>query len=471
MRMRAILPRKVNRRLTDVNGRRRNRGYEGRMPDTTRVVIVGAAGRDFHDFNVVYRDDPRFEVVAFTAAQIPDIAGRRYPPALAGPRYPAGIPIVAEAELDGLCRRERIGLVVFAYSDVPHAHVMHLASHALAAGADFTLLGPDRTMLRAGVPVIAVSAVRTGCGKSQVARWIARRLRNRGLRVAVIRHPMPYGDLERQAVQRFATRDDLAAGRCTIEEREEYEPHIAAGNVVYAGVDYARIVGAAQAEADAIVWDGGNNDFPFVRPDLHVVLVDPLRPGHETGHHPGEAVLRMADVVLVAKANAAATADVARVARAAQQANPRAAIVRGGSPIRLDDPQAVRGRRVVVVEDGPSTTHGGMATAPATSPRSRAARRRSCTRARTPRRRSPRSTTSTRTSGRCCRRWATRRRSSRRSRDQSTRCRPRSSSRARRSISRRSCRSQSRWCGRGTSSPRSRRPASAARSTASSPAT
>jgi predicted GTPase len=361
MRMRAILPRKVNRRLTDVNGQRRNRGYEGRMPDTTRVVIVGAAGRDFHDFNVVYRDDPRFEVVAFTGAQIPDIAGRRYPPALAGPRYPAGIPIVAEAELDGLCRRERIGLVVFAYSDVPHAHVMHLASHALAAGADFTLLGPDRTMLRAGVPVIAVSAVRTGCGKSQVARWIARRLRNRGLRVAVIRHPMPYGDLERQAVQRFATRDDLAAGRCTIEEREEYEPHIAAGNVVYAGVDYARIVAAAQAEADAIVWDGGNNDFPFVRPDLHVVLVDPLRPGHETGHHPGEAVLRMADVVLVAKANAAATADVARVARAAQQANPRAAIVRGGSPIRLDDPQAVRGRRVVVVEDGPSTTHGGMA--------------------------------------------------------------------------------------------------------------
>jgi predicted GTPase len=330
------------------------------VSEVTRVVIVGAAGRDFHDFNVVYRDDPRFEVVAFTAAQIPDIAGRRYPPALAGPRYPGGIPIVPESELEDVCRRRGVGLVVFAYSDVPHAHVMQIGSRALAQGADFTLLGPDRTMLRASVPVIAVSAVRTGCGKSQTARWIAARLRERRLRVAVIRHPMPYGDLERQAVQRFAARADLDAARCTVEEREEYEPHLAAGNVVYAGVDYSRIVALAEGEADVVVWDGGNNDFPFLRPDLHLVLVDPLRPGHETGHHPGEAVLRMADVIVIAKTNAAAAADVARVADAARRVNPRAAIVRAASPVRLDDPDAVRGKRVVVVEDGPSTTHGGM---------------------------------------------------------------------------------------------------------------
>jgi predicted GTPase len=326
----------------------------------TRVVIMGAAGRDFHDFNVVYRDDPRFEVIAFTAAQIPAIAGRRYPPALAGARYPHGIPIVAENELETICRGNGVGLVVFAYSDVSHAKVMHLASRALAAGADFALLGPDHTMLRASVPVIAVSAVRTGCGKSQTARWIARRLRERGRRVAVIRHPMPYGDLEREAVQRFATRADLAEGRCTIEEREEYEPHIAAGNVVYAGVDYARIVAAAQGEADLIVWDGGNNDFPFVRPDLHIVLVDPLRAGDETSHHPGEAVLRMADVVVIAKTNAAAAADIQRVSEAARRINPRARIVRAASPVQLDAPDAVRGKRVLVVEDGPSTTHGGM---------------------------------------------------------------------------------------------------------------
>jgi predicted GTPase len=327
----------------------------------TRVVILGAAGRDFHNFNVVYRDDPHFDVVAFTAAQIPEITGRRYPAALAGPRYPDGIPIVQEAELEGVCRTLGVDQVVFAYSDVPHAHVMHLASRALAAGADFLMLGPERTMLRAGVPVIAVSAVRTGCGKSQTARWVSRRLRERGLRVAVIRHPMPYGDLERQAVQRFADRADLANGRCTIEEREEYEPHLAAGNVVYAGVDYERIVAAAQDEAEIIVWDGGNNDFPFVRPGLHIVLVDPLRPGHETDHHPGETVLRMADVVVIAKTDAAAAADVQRVADTARRINPTAPIVRTASPIRLDDPDAVRGKRVLVVEDGPTTTHGGMA--------------------------------------------------------------------------------------------------------------
>jgi predicted GTPase len=330
------------------------------MDKLTRVLIVGAAGRDFHNFNVVFRDDPRHEVVAFTAAQIPGIAGRRYPASLAGPRYPQGIPIVPERELESTCRTFGVDLVVFAYSDVPHAHVMHVASRSLSTGADFTLLGPDRTMLKANVPVIAVSAVRTGCGKSQTTRWIARLLRERGLRIAVIRHPMPYGDLERQAVQRFTTRADLDANDCTIEEREEYEPHLAAGNVVYSGVDYARIVVAAEAEADLILWDGGNNDFPFVRPDLLVVLVDPMRPDNVTSHHPGEAVLRMADVILVAKTDAALAADIERVVAAARQANSRARIVRGASPVRLDDPDAIRNKRVIVVEDGPTTTHGGM---------------------------------------------------------------------------------------------------------------
>jgi len=325
-----------------------------------RIVIMGAAGRDFHNFNMVYRDDPGSRVIAFTASQIPDIAGRRYPAALAGARYRAGIPIVDEAELASLCRRERIDQVVFAYSDISHARVMHSASIALAAGADFLLLGPDRTMLSAAVPVIAVCAVRTGCGKSQTARWLSRLLKQHGLRVAVIRHPMPYGDLERQALQRFASRDDLDRADCTVEEREEYEPHLALGNLVYAGVDYARIVARAAAEADVILWDGGNNDFPFVRPDLHIVLVDPLRPGHETSHHPGEAVLRMADVVLVAKANSASDADVQQVSETARQINPAASIVRGASLVQLDDPGRVRGRRVLVVEDGPTITHGGM---------------------------------------------------------------------------------------------------------------
>ena len=321
---------------------------------------MGAAGRDFHNFNVVYRDDPSFEVAAFTAAQIPGIDDRRYPAALAGPHYPQGIPIVAEFELDSLIERERIDQVVFAYSDIAHAEVMHLASRALAAGADFVLLGPQRTMIQAQVPVIAVSAVRTGCGKSPTTRWLSQRLRERGLRAAVIRHPMPYGDLERQAVQRLASGADLDAAACTVEEREEYEPHLAAGNLVYAGVDYARIVALAQEECDLIVWDGGNNDFPFVKPDLHIVLVDPLRPGHETGFHPGETALRMADVVVVSKTDAAPPADVERVIGSVRRANPRAGLVRAALAIRLDDAQAVRGRRVLVVEDGPTVTHGGM---------------------------------------------------------------------------------------------------------------
>ncbi len=331
------------------------------MADAERVVILGAAGRDFHNFNVAFRDDPRTEVVAFTAAQIPGIAGRRYPASLAGPRYPEGIPIVPEESLEDLVRRRRVGRVVFAYSDVPHAHVMHLASRALACGADFTLLGPARTMLPARVPVIAVSAVRTGCGKSQTARYLSQRLRGLALRCAVIRHPMPYGDLERERVQRFATREDLDEARCTLEEREEYEPHIAAGNAVYAGVDYADIIGRAERESDVILWDGGNNDFPFVRPDVHVVLVDALRPGHETAYHPGEAVLRMADIVVIAKADAASVSDVHRLRESVRALNPRACVVRGASPVALRDESAVRGKRALVVEDGPTVTHGGMA--------------------------------------------------------------------------------------------------------------
>lgn len=326
----------------------------------SRLIIMGAAGRDFHNFNVVYRDDPAYEIVAFTAAQIEGITGRRYPAVLAGRLYPNGIPIVAEESLESWCRERRVEQVVFAYSDITHEEVMHRASRVLAAGADFLLLGPERTMLPARIPVIAISAVRTGCGKSQTALWVTRLLRRHDLRVAVIRHAMPYGDLERQAVQRFATRADLDAADCTIEEREEYEPHLAAGNIVYAGVDYAGILQRAQKAADVIVWDGGNNDFPFLRPDLHIVLVDPLRPGHETTHHPGEAVLRMADVVIVAKSDAAPAANVAQVIASARRINPHAMVVRAGSPVTLDDEAAVRGKRVVVVEDGPTTTHGGM---------------------------------------------------------------------------------------------------------------
>jgi predicted GTPase len=326
-----------------------------------RVLILGAAGRDFHNFNVAYRDDPSTCVVAFTAAQIPGIEERRYPPLLAGPLYPEGIPIVAEARLAELCAREKIDRVELAYSDLSHAAVMHLASRALACGADWSILGPGRTQLRASRPVIAVSAVRTGCGKSQVARWIAARLRDRDLRVASLRHPMPYGDLARQRVQRFARYDDLDAADCTAEEREEYEPYLEMGSVIYAGVDYAAILAEAESEAQVVLWDGGNNDFPFVAPDLHLVLVDALRPDQIDTHHPGEAVLRMADVVIVNKVDSAASSDVQRAEDAVRALLPQVPIVRAASPVRLDDPQAVRGRRVVVVDDGPTLTHGGMA--------------------------------------------------------------------------------------------------------------
>ena len=326
----------------------------------TRVVIMGAAGRDFHNFNMVYRDDPDSKVIAFTANQIPDIAGRRYPPSLAGANYPEGIPIVDESILETLCRQENIDQVVFAYSDISHTQVMHKASLALAAGADFLLLGPRRSMLQSELPVIAICAVRTGCGKSQTTRWLARLLKQKGLRVAVIRHPMPYGDLEKQAVQRFANRADLDAADCTIEEREEYEPHLAMGTIVYAGVDYAEIMAQAEKETDIILWDGGNNDFSFIRPDLHIVLADPLRPGNETSHYPGEAVLRTADVIVLAKVNSASDADIQRVTENARSINPQAVIVRGASPVELDNPAAVRGKRALVVEDGPTITHGGM---------------------------------------------------------------------------------------------------------------
>ena len=297
----------------------------------------------------------------FTAAQIPGISGRRYPPSLAGPLYPNGIPIVAETELDQLCVTSQIDEVVFAYSDVTHEHVMHIASRVLATGADFSLLGPKCTTLPCNLPVIAVTAVRTGCGKSAVARWLSHRLRKNGKRVAVLRHPMPYGDLECQRVQRFASFADLDAGRCTIEEREEYEPHIAAGHIVFAGVDYGEILRAAEQEAELIVWDGGNNDFPFIKPNLHITVVDALRPRQITTHHPGEAVARLADVFILNKVDSAEAADVQAAIETLRQINPTAPIVRAASPVRLDDPAAMKGRRGLVIEDGPTITHGGMA--------------------------------------------------------------------------------------------------------------
>ena len=326
----------------------------------TRTVIMGAAGRDFHNFNVAYRDDPQVDVVAFTGTQIPHIVERRYPPELAGANHPRGIPIVKESELHELLANGDVDQVVFSYSDVSHQTVMHAASMVLASGADFVLLGSARTMIDASIPVIAVSAVRTGCGKSPTARWIASRLRNKGLRVAVLRHPMPYGDLTRQAVQRFATYADLDDAQCSVEEREEYEPHLRAGNVVYAGVDYQAIVDRAQTDADVLLWDGGNNDFPFVRPGLHLVLMDALRPGHESTHHPGEAVLRMADVVVISKVNTASTSAIRALTDTAHCLAPNAPVVHAALPVRVEDANAIRGRRVLVVEDGPTITHGGM---------------------------------------------------------------------------------------------------------------
>ena len=324
-----------------------------------RIVIMGAAGRDFHDFNVAFRDDPGVEVVAFTATQIPGIAGRSYPPELAGPRYPAGIPIRPETELELIIRDEHVDEVVFAYSDVSHETVMHAASRVLAAGADFSLLGPERTMLRSRRPVLAVGATRTGAGKSQTSRYLAELLAAEGVTPVIVRHPMPYGDLAAQRVQRFATYDDLDRFETTIEEREEYEPHLDAGRVVYAGVDYEAILHQAELEADVILWDGGNNDFPFYRPDLFVVVADPLRPGDERRYHPGETNLRMADVVIINKTDSAEPAAVDEVRRAVDELNPSAVVVTATSELVLDGPP-IAGKRVVVVEDGPTLTHGGM---------------------------------------------------------------------------------------------------------------
>ncbi len=326
-----------------------------------RVVICGAGGRDFHNFNTVYRGDPDAHVVAFTATQVPGIEGRRYPASLAGSRYPDGIPIVPESELDALCRREAVDTVVFAYSDASHLDVMHVASRALAAGCGFAILGPRATMLEARGPVIAVSAVRTGCGKSQTARHLAQVLQARGLRVAVTRHPMAYGNLELQRVQEFRSLAELDAARCTLEEREEFEPHLAAGHAVFAGVDYAQVLAAAERSCDVVLWDGGNNDFPFFVPTVHVVVCDALRPAQLATHHPGEAVLRMADIVVLNKVNAAPEGDVARLDAAVREFVPGVPIVHAASPVHVDDPARLRGRRVLVVEDGPTITHGGMA--------------------------------------------------------------------------------------------------------------
>ena len=327
----------------------------------TRVLIMGAAGRDFHNFNVYFRSEPNYEVVAFTATQIPNIDGRAYPAALAGCDYPDGIPIYPESELETLIRDLKVSQVIFAYSDVSHEYVMHKASQVLAAGADFRLMGAETTMLKSTKPVVAVCAVRTGCGKSQTTRRVCDLLRGMGKQVVAIRHPMPYGDLAEQACQRFATYEDLDRYKCTIEEREEYEPHIDRGFVVYAGVDYEQILCEAEKEADVIVWDGGNNDLSFYKPDLYIVVADPLRPGHELRYHPGEANLRAADVVVINKIDTADLKDITIVRESILAVNPDAVIIEAASPISVDAPDEIRGKAVLVVEDGPTLTHGEMA--------------------------------------------------------------------------------------------------------------
>jgi len=325
-----------------------------------RVLIMGAAGRDFHNFNVAYRDDPQVEVVAFTATQIPFIDDRTYPASLAGQRYPDGIPIHDESMLTQLIREQEIDDVIFSYSDVSHTSLMHKASQALAAGANFVLLGGRATMLTSTVPVVAVCAVRTGAGKSQTTRAIADTLKNAGKRVVAVRHPMPYGNLEAQRVQRYATLADLDRYDTTIEEREEYEPHITSGTIIYAGVDYGQILEQAQAECDVLLWDGGNNDLPFYKPDIHIVVADPLRAGHETSYYPGEVNLRMADVIVINKMDSASAEQVGALMETIHQSNPEASVIKANSRVSVDDPDAINGRRVLVVEDGPTLTHGEM---------------------------------------------------------------------------------------------------------------
>jgi predicted GTPase len=326
----------------------------------TRVIIMGAAGRDFHNFNVFFREREEYEVVAFTATQIPDIEGRVYPPELAGKLYPEGIPIYPEEELENLIKENGVDQVIFAYSDVPHEYVMHKASEAMAAGADFRLMGPKTTMLKSEKPVVAVCAVRTGVGKSQTTRRVCDTLKRMGKKVVAVRHPMPYGDLAKQACQRFASYEDMDRHNCTIEEREEYEPHIDRGIVVYAGVDYERILREAEKEADVIVWDGGNNDIPFFVPDIHIVLIDPHRPGHEMRYHPGETNLRMAHVVVINKIDTAHPEGVVEVRKSIEALNPKATVIDGASPIFVEDISLIKNKRVLVVEDGPTLTHGEM---------------------------------------------------------------------------------------------------------------
>jgi len=322
---------------------------------------MGAAGRDFHNFNTYFRDNENYEVVAFTATQIPDIEGRVYPASIAGKLYPEGIPIHGEEELPELIRKYQVDEVIFAYSDVSHEYVMHRASLVLACGADFRLMGTDKTMLKSKAKVLAVTAVRTGSGKSQTTRYCAKVLSQMGKKVVIVRHPMPYGNLEEQVVQRFASYEDLDMHKCTIEEREEYEPHIDLGLVVYAGIDYEKILRQAEAEADVVIWDGGNNDLPFYDTDLHIVVVDPHRAGHETTYHPGEANLRRADIAIMNKVDSADPLDVERVKKTIETINPRAKIILANSPITVDDPEAIAGKKVLVVEDGPTLTHGDMA--------------------------------------------------------------------------------------------------------------
>lgn len=326
----------------------------------TRILIMGAAGRDFHNFNVFYRDNPNYQVVAFTATQIPNIEGRLYPPELAGKLYPNGIPIHPESELTKLVKDNKVEQVVFAYSDVYHQDVMHKASIALAAGADFTMLGAAHTQVKSTKPVVAICAVRTGCGKSQTTRRVSKILTGMGFKVAAIRHPMPYGDLVKQAVQRYSSYADLDKHECTIEEREEYEPHLDNGVIVYAGVDYEKILRQAEQEVDIILWDGGNNDLSFYTPDLLIVVADPHRPGHEMLYHPGETNARSADVFVINKVDTADAANVIKVRDNLNAINPKAQVIEAASPLFVDDPDAIRGKRVLVVEDGPTTTHGEM---------------------------------------------------------------------------------------------------------------
>ncbi len=331
--------------------------------EPTRLIIAGAAGRDFHDFNTVFRDDPAHRVIGFTATQIPNIEGRQYPPELSGSLYPKGIPIYHESRLEALIQEHQVDQVVFSYSDITHEYVMHLASRVLAAGSGFRLLSPRQTMLKSTRPVVSVGAVRTGVGKSQTSRRVLEILQNElGFqRVVAVRHPMPYGNLAAQAVQRFASYEDMELNDCTIEEREEYEPYVERGAVIYAGVDYEKILRQAEAEADIIIWDGGNNDVPFFFSNFHIVLVDPHRPGHELRYHPGETNLRLAAAVVINKVDTADYQNVITVQHNVRKVNPKAAIVKGASPIFVDDPAAIRGKRVLVIEDGPTLTHGEMA--------------------------------------------------------------------------------------------------------------